>query len=111
MSLEPAGFNSLELAGWIGSLFFLAGGLNQVLRLTDRFKEQPPPGQTYATKEELHLLRADLNHLRAEVREDRDRILQAGEERARKLHERIDPIVNEMPGKIIELLHNTGALR
>jgi hypothetical protein len=49
--------------------------------------------------------------LRAESREDRERILQAGEERARKLHQRIDPIVNEMPGKIIELLRNSGALQ
>ena len=110
MNPESAGFNSVQLAGWIGSLFFLTGGLNQVLRLTDRFKEQPPPAQTYATKEELFLLRQDLNHLRAEVRDDRDRILQAGEERARKLHQRIDPIINEMPGKIIEMLRNTGAL-
>jgi hypothetical protein len=110
MTTDPTTFNSLQLAGWIGSLFFLAGGLNQLLRLTDRFKEQPPPAQTYATKEELGLLRQELGRLRAEVRDDRDRILAAGEERARKLHERIDPIINEMPGKIIELLRNTGAL-
>ena len=111
MNPDSAGFNSIQLAGWIGSLFFLGGGLNQVLRLMDRFKEQPPPAQTYATKEELLLLRHELNLLRAEVRADLDRILDAGEARARKLHQRIDPIINEMPGKIIELLRHTGAIK
>jgi len=44
--------DALQTAGWLASAFFLAGGLNQVLKLVDRTREQPPPAQTYATKAE-----------------------------------------------------------
>jgi hypothetical protein len=42
-----------QSVGWIAlALVCLVGGINQVLRLTDRFREHPPTHQTYATKVE-----------------------------------------------------------
>ena len=37
----------IELAAWIGCLFFLVGGINQVLKVLDRLKEKPVPADTY----------------------------------------------------------------
>lgn len=42
---------SAQAIGWLAlSLVCLVGGINQVLRFTDRFKEHPPTYQVYATK-------------------------------------------------------------
>ena len=96
-------------------LAFLASlGVN-LLTLFKLFRNEPQRREVrfsdvYAAKEEVEYLREDFNQLREQARQDRDDILQAGEDRARKLHERIDLIIDEMPGKIIELLKNTGAL-
>ena len=45
--------DSAQAIGWLALAIFAAiGGVNQILRLTDRFKEHPPSYQTYATKTE-----------------------------------------------------------
>lgn len=44
---------SAQSIGWIAlAIVCLVAGINQVLRLTDRFKEHPPTHLTYATKAE-----------------------------------------------------------
>jgi hypothetical protein len=105
--------DAVQLAGWLACAFFMAGGINQVLKLFDRAKEQPPPLETYATKAEVSLLRADvqrlegkfahnLEALQIEMRADRDSTKQANEVRAVKLHERINDVlaaVSELRGK------------
>ena len=42
-----------QAAGWIASAFFLAGGINQVMRLVDRFKGNPPAEQLQINAQEL----------------------------------------------------------
>lgn len=106
--------NSFQTVGWIClALFGIAGGLNNLLKLWDRCKELPPPAQTYVAKSdclaaraELHKrverVEADLHEIRAEMKRDRDAILRAGEERAVKLHERINAVlaaVSELKGR------------
>jgi len=105
--------DAVQLAGWLACAFFLAGGVNQVLKLVDRAKEQPPPLETYATKAEVALLRADvqrleskLDHsleaLQTEMKADRAAANHANELRAVKLHERINDVlaaVSELRGK------------
>lgn len=44
---------SAQAIGWLALAgFAIAGGVNQVLKFFDRFKETPPSHQTYATKSE-----------------------------------------------------------
>ena len=64
--------------------------------------------ETYASKEEVTLLRNDLTSLREQVREDKNEILCAGEERLRKLHDRIDAIIDQIPWRIVALLKTKG---
>ncbi|PTX95757.1 hypothetical protein DB354_10120 [Opitutus sp. ER46] len=45
--------DSAQAIGWLALAVFCAiGGINQVLKFTDRFRETPPSHQTYATKTE-----------------------------------------------------------
>lgn len=49
--------SSYTAVGWIlVALAALATGANQLLRLLDRTKEQPPPADTYVRKEHCHTL-------------------------------------------------------
>jgi hypothetical protein len=106
---------SLEIGGWSLVAFTVLAGLNSALKLADRFKEQPPPSTTYqpkgdyATRSEVAQLRSDLagqlnalhtdhQSLRDEIREDKSVLLQAGEERAGKLHERINDVAEDVRG-------------
>ncbi|MBI5693653.1 MAG: hypothetical protein HZC55_26550 [Verrucomicrobia bacterium] len=70
---------SAQALGWIAvALVCLVGGINQVLKLTDRFREQPPAVQTYATKVEHRDLATKLD-------------VELGRERSarKKIHEEI----------------------
>jgi flagellar biosynthesis/type III secretory pathway M-ring protein FliF/YscJ len=108
-------------AGLLAGLFFVAAGINQVLRLVDRTKEKPPPAETYMTKEtcrreheeiaqRFDRVETEVRAIREQIRQDRVELDQADEERASKLHDRINLIAEEMPGKVVSLLRNTGAL-
>lgn len=61
---EPHAAQSI---GWLAlAAFSLAGGINQVMAIMDRFKEKPVPADTYATKTDHAKLAAD--HAKLEVR-------------------------------------------
>lgn len=110
MSGNIATPDAVTLAGFLACGFFVVSLVNQVMRLMDRNKEQPRPIDTYATKAELEVVRIDLKRvessiidLRHEMREDRETILKAGEERAVKIHDRINDVlaaVSEVKGEI-----------
>jgi len=107
-----------SVAAWLAALFFLLAGLNSMLRLADRFKEKPPPIQTYVQKADFHrqhgLLSDRLEQLSNEllrVREqDQEQINAVRHEMAqalREVHGRLDVL----PAQIITILKNTGAIR
>lgn len=104
---------SLEIGGWIGCLFFLAAGVNQVLKVIDRTKEQPPPRDTYqvkgdyVTRRELDAIEKDLAGLRTEFREEVGKLREemkhdaevaaaSATARAEKVHSRIDEVLSAM---------------
>lgn len=118
----------IELAAWLLALFAVAGGVNQVLRLVDRLKEQPHPGSTYETIEHAKVERAHVEARLRKVEDDMRKLssdiyvlgktlAETGEARARRIHERIDGFRKElsdqitaMPSQVIVMLKNTGAL-
>jgi hypothetical protein len=102
-----------HLAWFLAVLFFLVAGLNQVLHLADRLRgrkheiaPQPlvvQPAQEWVSRAECHTLRLalaarldsaenGLAELRAQLAADRQALLEAGEERARRLHQRMDAL-------------------
>ena len=96
---------SIQAAGWLClSVFGMAGGIDSLLKIWDRCKESPPPAQTYVNKEDCRQIRLDILRrlerletelalMRAEMKNDRDALLKAGENRAQKLHDRIDALL------------------
>jgi hypothetical protein len=120
--LAQAQFDSVHLAAFIGIAFFLVGGINQILRITDRFKEKPPPSQTYMTKSDcaaqhesirelsrslqseivalkrerdgvLAQMNAQLTDLRRELKSDIAAIAATDEARVSALHMRINLVL------------------
>ena len=104
----------VEVMAFVGSLFFLAAGANQVLKLVDRNKEQPPPSETYTTKVECGIkhegfhdrlcrLELDVPIIRDEIRLETAEISRLAEARTSGLHERINDVlaaVSELRGVI-----------
>jgi hypothetical protein len=102
-----------HLAWFLAVLFFLVAGVNQLLHLADRWRgrkheiaPQPlivQPAQEWVSRSECHHLRLTLAsrleaaetalaELRAQLAADRQTLLEAGEERARRLHQRMDAL-------------------
>ena len=72
----------------------------------------------YARHEELLALRNEFELFRSELRQDVKALEQQitannheGEKRAAKIHERISQISENLPQRVVTLLHQTGALR
>lgn len=104
---------SIEIAAWLGCLVAVAMGANQIFKLFDRFKEQPPPRDTYqikgdyVTRRELDGLekevdalngqfRDEVGKLRDEMKHDAEVAAAAANARAEKIHGRIDEVLNAM---------------
>lgn len=93
---------SLEIGVWIGCLFFLAAGVNQVLKVIDRTKEQPPPRDTYqvkgdyVTRREFEALEKAVEKLGDEMKHNAEVFTAAANARAEKLHGRIDEVLTAM---------------
>lgn len=102
-----------QVAWFLAILFFLVAGTNQLLHLADRLRgrkqeigPQPlvvQPVPEWVSRTECHHLRqalADrldvaesaLSELRSQLSADRQALLAAGEERARRIHQRIDAL-------------------
>ncbi len=99
--------DAVQVAGWLASAFFIAGGLNQILKLTDRAKERPPPAETYVTKveyqrqmqeEQARLIRLEvwMDQWRREIRADLTGLGEASEARAHDLHQRVNPLEGQI---------------
>ena len=70
----PPAPTSLELAGWIACLAAAMWILNQGMTLVSRFKESPPPAQTYQIRGD-YALRSELRE--CECRWENNRIKEA----------------------------------
>lgn len=56
---------STHIAAWLACAAFVLMAANSAAKFMDRFRETPPPLQTYATKSELAELRAAVTSLQA----------------------------------------------
>lgn len=104
----------IEVLAFVGSLFFLAAGANQVLKLVGHFKEQPPPSTTYTTKVECRAthdgqhdricrIEHESQKMRDEIRFEISEVSRLAEARTGGLHERINQVlaaVSELRGEI-----------
>lgn len=109
----PLDLTPQPLAWFVAVLFFLVAGVNQLMHLADRLRgrrteiaPQPlliQPAQEWVARADCQNLRAalaarvgqvetEVRELREQLRADRETLLQAGEERACRLHQRIDAL-------------------
>jgi hypothetical protein len=107
----------VQFGAWMFSAACAIWFFNQARKAVDSFSEKPSPAQTYATKSEVAGLRSELNEVRTQMQLDRQSILEAGEQRAIKIHDRINKLqtdgdekLRHIPAEIISLLRNTGHL-
>jgi len=106
-------FDPEHLMYFLAIAFFLVAGLRQCLALADRLRgrrteiaPQPlvvQPAREWVSRADCHDLRAalaqrlgkaeaELQELRDRRREDHQEVLRAGEERATRIHQRIDAL-------------------
>jgi hypothetical protein len=109
--IEPKSLSDfLLITGFLTSLAVNLLTVTKLLR-NDPQRREVTLRSRFTTADETNDLRNDLESLCTQVRQDRDEILRAGEQRAHELHRRIDAINEEMPWKIINLLRSSGALK
>lgn len=72
----------------------LLAGANQVMVFVKHFKEQPPPAQTYATKDEVKLIRREFLDELTKLESQFQSGQQLQENRASKIHGRIDLVLS-----------------
>ena len=89
--------DAVHLAGWLGCLFFLAAGINQVFKLVDRSRGHPPPEELKGG--------ADVIAQRVVVLENESK---EGMVRRRAMHEKIDGVEKRVRDDLkrdTELIH------
>ena len=99
-------FNApVEIAAWLGCLAFALMLFNEGSKLVDRIRgraPQPPNEQlefsVTAIDRRVCRLEEDSAKIWAKMEADKTEILRAGEARAEKLHNRINPIAEGMEG-------------
>ncbi|MGC8744545.1 MAG: hypothetical protein ACP5T0_11765 [Verrucomicrobiia bacterium] len=101
---------SVDFAGWLGCLAFLVMFLNGLLRLADRARGKPPHPPNAALGAEFQSLSQRVGRLeiqvetiRSEMKSDREAIMRAGEDRANRLHERINALGEKLTAAVSEL--------
>jgi Mg2+ and Co2+ transporter CorA len=117
--------NSYAAIGWVCVILAaLAFGINQVMELVNRARGKaphPPNAQLEAAVEAVAERVATLEEwkerLIAKMEDDKTAVIQAGEDRASRIHQHIeadrnatDKKINELPERIISILKNTGAI-
>jgi hypothetical protein len=99
---------SAQAIGWLAlTAAGAAGAANQVLKLMDRFKEKPPPADTYVTIKECKAMHSTqesrIGKLECEVTAIRTEIKSMGEDLDRKdearavaIHNRLNDILEKL---------------
>jgi septal ring factor EnvC (AmiA/AmiB activator) len=77
-------------------LFFLAGGVNQVLKLTDRNKPQPPLHEAYASREQCERLMQANTTRHSQIFAEIKTVREQSEGEARKLGEKLSEEIGEV---------------
>jgi len=114
---------------WLGSLRWLLDLITVAVVLWFQFKPRSEKREIsfteeFAREEDLQELREDVDALENKLAElstqqaaDKLELMQAGEQRASRIHQRIEQIqaalhadMQNMPNQLIALLKNTGAL-
>jgi hypothetical protein len=99
-----ANFTAEFLLALLSAVGFLAWIYSSLKSATGRAKREVSFTETYATKEEIQRIErnveklerkmeTNLDSIRAEMKADSERLLNAGESRASKLHGRIDQVL------------------
>lgn len=115
---------AVELAGWLGCLFFLCAGANQVAKLWDRTRPRPPSSDLKGAIDLLSGRIAELEKSAAHNTARRKEIYEKIEEtregltaQVERVHARVDKLQEEMheqikdlPNELVVLLRNTGAI-
>lgn len=116
---------SYAAIGWVCVITASAAfGFNQVLELANRARGKaphPPNAQLEVTLEAVAQRVAALeewkDELIAKLDHDKTAVIQAGEQRASRIHEHIEKDrtemerkIGELPDRIISILRNTGAI-
>lgn len=108
--MQPPLPTSIDFAGWLGCLAFLIVFLNGLLKLADRIRGKPPHPPNAALSIEFQALNnrvarleTQFETIRAEIKNDRDTLMRSSEERAAKIHERINAIGERLTSAVAEL--------
>lgn len=110
----------IEIAGWLACCGFVLWIINLGTKLADRMRGKPAqPSNTSLGATVTDISRRVIkledwrDQLVQKLEKDKIEILTAGENRATRLHERMDMIdttVNNLPDRVIATLRNTGAI-
>lgn len=101
---------SVDFAGWFGCLAFFVMFLNGLLKLADRARGKPPQppnaalgADFQALSQRVGRLEVQVEIIRNEMKNDRDAIMRAGEERASKIHDRINALGERLTEAVSEI--------
>jgi hypothetical protein len=92
MSIQAV--SELQMGQWVIVFFAVAAGVASIVKIITAFKSQPPLHEQFAGKAEtnsrLDDLEAKVEKIREESHEQYINLLRAGEERAGKIHSRME---------------------
>ncbi|MCX7871982.1 MAG: hypothetical protein N2487_01705 [Verrucomicrobiae bacterium] len=101
---------SVDFAGWVGCLAFFVMFLNGILKLADRARGKPPQppnaalgADFQALSQRVGKLEIQVETIRMEMKNDRDTLMRAGEERAIKINDRINALGERLIAAVAEL--------
>lgn len=107
------GANEMELGRGVAVAGAILVGVSVVLQIINFFRPNPALHRQFADKDEterrLSALESGVKQLHSEVYDSEHRILEAGEQRAVKIHERVNAAVEEIGMLRGEVTHLTRA--
>ena len=112
MLSDPSSYQSI---GWLSlATFAVAGGVNQLLAITDRIKGKPPAEQLASSH--LHLsrrfdsLEKDVQNLRVEIKRDREETARENDDRRHAVYAKIEAMRLELKQDAAGLQEKVSAI-
>jgi len=81
-----------DLGIWLGCLAAMLVILNQGAAFIQRFREEPPACERYATKGELKDVKDDIEDLSAEIKANYNKIMESSAEARRRLYKEMQDV-------------------